>query len=86
MVTSPRSDRGQSLDFVLKHSLLVIKQVTQRIVDREHRHRHIAHRRAVLLGQLVENLANVAFCLGAVLFELGEALDGIEPAFQLARA
>jgi hypothetical protein len=27
--------------------------------------------------ELIENLANVAFCLGAVLFKLGEALAGI---------
>jgi hypothetical protein len=33
----------------------------------------------------LENLADVAFCLDAVLFKFGEALDGIEPAFQLAR-
>ena len=36
----------------------------------------------MLLGQPIENLADVAFCLGAVLFELGEALYGIYPAFE----
>ena len=65
-----------------EHALLVIKQVAQRIVDRKHRRRHIPHSRAMLLGQPIENLANVAFCLGAVLFELGEALYGIYPAFE----
>jgi len=69
---------------VLKHSLLVIEQVTQGVVDRQHGRLNISRRRAVLLGQPIENLANVAFCLGAVLFELGEALDGIEPALELA--
>jgi len=38
----------------------------------------------MLLGQPIENLANVAVCPGAVLFEFGEALDGIEPALELA--
>jgi len=42
----------------------------------KHRHLHIPHRRAMLLGQPIETLANVAFGLSAVLFELGEALDG----------
>jgi hypothetical protein len=36
----------------------------------------------MFLGQPIENFANVAFCLGAVLFEFGEALDGIKPAFE----
>ena len=34
MVTSPRSDPGQILDFVQKHPLLVIKQVP--VIDRAH--------------------------------------------------
>ena len=36
MVTSLLSDRGQILDFVQKHALLVIKQVSEPVVDREH--------------------------------------------------
>ena len=62
----------------MEHSLLVIEQVAQRIVDRQHRRRHIPYRRAMLLGQPIENLSNVAFGLKAVLFELGKALNGIE--------
>jgi hypothetical protein len=36
----------------------------------------------MLLGQPIENRSNVAFCLGAVLFELGKALDGIKATFE----
>jgi hypothetical protein len=36
----------------------------------------------MLLGQSIENLADVAFCLSAVFFKLCKALDGIEPAFE----
>jgi hypothetical protein len=67
---------------VQEHALLVIKQVAQRIVDRKHRRRHIPNRGAMLFGQPIENLADIAFCLGAVLFELGKALDKIQPAFR----
>jgi hypothetical protein len=45
-----RSARCQILDFVLKHALLVVEQVAQRVVDRKHRRRHISHRGAVLVG------------------------------------
>ena len=61
----------QILDFVLKHALLVIEQVAQGIVDRQHRDRHVPHRGTMLVGQPIENLADVAFCLGAVFFKLG---------------
>ena len=68
---------------MLKHALLVIEEVAQRVVNRAHGNRHIARRRAMLLGKPIQNLANVAFCLGPVLFEFGQALDGIYPAFEM---
>jgi hypothetical protein len=69
---------------MLQGALLIVEKVAQRIVDRPHGDRDVPCRGAVRFGQPLQDLSYLDPRLRPVLFELGQALRGVDAALEMA--